>query len=135
MLSFSPYRTLSLYGTPGKIDEIKSIADKHGALIVEDITPYTDKLWMNLLIDCVPGDQGWNTFNYVVNKTHASADKVVLEKFTGDGYASEKVADCEYEVDGRFMTVKIRKADLGIGNDECHVDRRYRTLFETIYYG
>lgn len=25
-----------LYGTPGKIDEIKSICDKHGALIVED---------------------------------------------------------------------------------------------------
>ena len=25
-----------LYGTPGKIDEIKSIADKYGALIVED---------------------------------------------------------------------------------------------------
>jgi len=25
-----------LYGTPGKIDEIRSIADKHGALIVED---------------------------------------------------------------------------------------------------
>ena len=25
-----------LYGTPGKIDEIKSIADKHGALVVED---------------------------------------------------------------------------------------------------
>lgn len=25
-----------LYGTPGKIDEIKSIADRHGALIVED---------------------------------------------------------------------------------------------------
>lgn len=25
-----------LYGTPGKIDEIRTIADKHGALIVED---------------------------------------------------------------------------------------------------
>lgn len=25
-----------LYGTPGKIDEIKSICDKHGAIIVED---------------------------------------------------------------------------------------------------
>ena len=36
MLSFSPYRTLSLYGTPGKIDEIRRIADEHGALIVED---------------------------------------------------------------------------------------------------
>lgn len=25
-----------LYGTPGKIDEIRAIADEHGALIVED---------------------------------------------------------------------------------------------------
>lgn len=25
-----------LYGTPGKMEEIKKIADKHGALIVED---------------------------------------------------------------------------------------------------
>ena len=25
-----------LYGTPGKMDEIKAIADRHGALIVED---------------------------------------------------------------------------------------------------
>ena len=25
-----------LYGTPGKVDEIKSIADKHGAIIIED---------------------------------------------------------------------------------------------------
>ena len=28
--------TAHLYGTPGKIDEIRAIADKHGALIVED---------------------------------------------------------------------------------------------------
>ena len=88
----------------------------------DNITPYTDKLWMNLLIDCVTGEQGWNTFNYVVNKTPASASAAVLEKFTGDGYASEKVADCEYEVDGRFMTVKIRKADLGIDGGEFTVN-------------
>ena len=25
-----------LYGTPGKVDEIKAVADKHGAIIVED---------------------------------------------------------------------------------------------------
>ena len=25
-----------LYGTPGKIDEIKAVADKHGAKIIED---------------------------------------------------------------------------------------------------
>ncbi len=28
--------TAHLYGTPGKIDEIRAIADKHSALIVED---------------------------------------------------------------------------------------------------
>ena len=28
--------TAHLYGTPGKVDEIRTIADKHGALIVED---------------------------------------------------------------------------------------------------
>lgn len=28
--------TAHLYGTPGKIDEIRALADKHGALIVED---------------------------------------------------------------------------------------------------
>ena len=36
MLSFSPYRTLSLYGFPGKIGEIKAICEKHGALLIED---------------------------------------------------------------------------------------------------
>ena len=88
----------------------------------DDITPYTDKLWMNLLIDCDASNSGWNTFNYVVNKSPASASTVVLERFTGRGYESEKVADCEYEVEGRFMTVKIRKADLGIEGDRFTVN-------------
>ncbi len=80
----------------------------------EDITPYTDKLWMNLYLD-VTGDgalDGWNSFDYIVNKTAPSAETAVLEKFTGDGYATEKVADVTYQVDGRYMTVRIAKADL-----------------------
>ena len=85
----------------------------------ENITPYTDSLWMNLYIDTDQQKQGWNTFEFVVNKSAASADTLVLEKFTSDNsYASEKVADVEYKVDGRYMTVKIAKADLGLaGND------------------
>ena len=85
----------------------------------ENITPYTDKLWMNLYIDSDQSKQGWNTFEYVVNKTAASASTLVLEKFTAEGsYDSEKVADVEYKVDGRYMTVKIAKSDLGLsGND------------------
>ena len=39
-----------------------------------------------------------------------------LTKFTAanDYTKTEKVADVEYKVDGRYMTVKIAKADLGI---------------------
>ena len=84
----------------------------------ENITPYTDSLWMTLYIDSDGENQGWETFEYVVNKSAASADTVVLEKFTGNGYESTKVADCAYKVDGRYMTVKIAKSDLSLtGHD------------------
>lgn len=82
-----------------------------------DITPYTDDLWMTLYLDTDQSNQGWETFEYVINKSKASENTVVLEKFIGNGYDSEKVADCEYKVDGRFMTVKVKKSDLGLTND------------------
>lgn len=85
-----------------------------------DITPYTDALWMNLYIDTDPSNQGWNTFEFVVNKSPAGEKTLVLEKFTAenDYNATEKVADVAYTVDGRYMTVKIAKSDLGLaGND------------------
>jgi len=42
----------------------------------------------------------------------------VLEKFTGNGYDTEKVADVKYRVDGKTMAVEIPKSALGLeGND------------------
>ena len=87
-----------------------------------DITPYTDKLWMTLYIDSDQANQGWETFEYVINKSAASADTVVLEKFTGNGYESTKVADCSYTVDGRYMTVKVAKSDLGLSGDNYTIN-------------
>ena len=87
-----------------------------------DITPYTDKLWMTLYIDSDQANQGWETFEYVINKSVASADTVVLEKFTGNGYESTKVADCSYTVDGRYMTVKVAKSDLGLSGDNYTIN-------------
>ena len=87
-----------------------------------DITSYTDPLWMNQYIDCDGENAGWNTFDYVINKSAASADTVVRERFTGDGYASEKVADCAYTVDGRYMTVCVKKADIGLSGDDFTVN-------------
>ncbi len=97
----------------------------------ENITPYTDNLWMNLYIDCT-GDgalDGWNSFDYVLNKTAPTATTAVLEKFTGNGYASEKVTDAEYTVDGRYMTVKIAKSDLGLSGDDLSSPDDYTINF------
>ena len=87
-----------------------------------DITPYTDSLWMTLYIDSDQQNQGWETFEYVINKSAASADTVVLEKFTGNGYDSEKVADCAYTVDGRYMTIKVAKSDLALSGDDYTIN-------------
>ena len=88
----------------------------------DTITPYTDKLWMNLYIDSDQNNQGWESFDYILNKTAASDKTAVLERFTGNGYDSEKVADCEYVLDGHYLTVKVRKSDLGVSGDKYTVN-------------
>ena len=112
--------------TSGRNDIIGAQVARDGEYVwflvecAENITPYTDSLWMNLYIDSDQQNQGWNTFEFVLNKTAASATTLVLERFTAEGDYSktEKVADVEYKVDGRYMTVKISKSDLGLsGND------------------
>ena len=84
----------------------------------EAITPYTDALWMTLYIDSNQENHGWETFDFVVNKSAASAETLVLERFTGNGYDTEKVADVRYRVNGKTMMVEIPKSALGLsGND------------------
>ena len=88
----------------------------------DNITSPADALWMNLYIDCNQENQGWNTFDFVVK--NASEATMELQKFTAenDYTATEKVADVEYKVDGRYMTIKIAKSDLGITGDEYTVN-------------
>ncbi|MBQ7380064.1 MAG: hypothetical protein IJW70_10365 [Clostridia bacterium] len=80
----------------------------------EDITPYTDPLWMVLYLDTDQGNQGWETFDYVLNKTSPSATKATLEKFTGNGYETETVGEVDYTVDGKYMQVKVPKSMLDL---------------------
>ncbi len=80
----------------------------------EDITPYTDPLWMVLYIDSDQQNQGWETFDYVLNKTSPTATKAYLEKFTGNGYETEKVGEVDYTVDGKHMQVKVPKSMLNL---------------------
>ena len=76
------------------------------------ITPYTDALWMTLYIDCEEDVTGWNGYDYVVNKTAPSANHAVLERFTGDGYGSEKVAEIVYRVEGKRLMMAVPRMAL-----------------------
>ena len=80
----------------------------------EDITPYTDPLWMVLYIDSDQTNQGWETFDYVLNNTSPTADKATLEKFTGYDYETETVGEVEYTVSGKYMQVKVPKSMLNL---------------------
>ncbi len=51
---------------------------------------------MTLYIDSNQENQGWETFDYVINKSRATQNAVMLEKFTGNGYDTELVAECAY---------------------------------------
>ena len=123
------YGDLVYTETSGRNDIIGAQVARDGEFVyflvecAENITSYTDKLWMNLYIDTDQSKQGWNTFEFVVNKSAASEKTLVLEKFNTDGsYDTVKVADVEYKVDGRYMTVKIAKADLGLTGDEFTIN-------------
>ena len=122
------YGTLQYTETSGRNDIIGAQVARDDEFVyfnvecAADITPYTDKLWMTLYLDTDQGNQGWETFEYVINKSAASANTVVLEKFSGNGYDSVKVADCAYTVDGRYMTIKVAKSDLGLSGDDYTIN-------------
>ncbi len=80
----------------------------------ENISPYTDPLWMVLYIDSDQNNQGWESFDYVINKTAPTATTATLERFTGNGYETVKVADVSYTVDGRYMQIAVPKSALGL---------------------
>lgn len=88
----------------------------------EDITPYTDPLWMVLYIDSDQQNQGWETFDYVLNKTSPTATKAYLEKFTGNGYQTEQIGEVDYTVDGKYMQVKVPKSMLGLSGYDFTVN-------------
>lgn len=80
----------------------------------DNITPYTDKNWMNLYIDSDPDNTGWETFDYVIGKKPADKDQAYLQKFTGNGFEVIDVAAVSYKAEGNTLIIKAAKNDLGI---------------------
>ena len=87
------------------------------------ITPYTGKNWMQLYID-VSDDPGWETFDYVIGKKPYDSSSAYLQKFTGNGYGTKDVGKASYKLDGKHLTVAVKKADFGI------TERDYKICFK-----
>ncbi len=88
----------------------------------DDITPYTDPLWMVLYLDTDQQNQGWETFDFVLNKTSPAATKAVLERFTGNGYQTEKIGEVDYTVSGNYMQVKVPKSMLALSGHDYTIN-------------
>ena len=88
------------------------------------VTPYTDKNWMNLYIDCSDG-WGWESFDYVIGKKPAAANCVYLQSFTGNGYETADVCELQYTVSGDTLVIAVPKASIGISGEEYKIDFKW----------
>lgn len=82
------------------------------------ITPYTDNAWMRLLIDTDKTglSENWEGFEYIINRSGATADTVNIEKSTG-GWNFEKVGTAKYTVTGNKMYITVPLSALGLSKN------------------
>lgn len=92
---------------------------------VDDISPYTDNAWMRLFIN--PDRMyasGWEGYDYALNITPATADKLTLSKSVGF-WEWEDVATVDYKVEGNKMMVTVPKALIGL-NGVRNIDMEFK---------
>lgn len=84
-----------------------------------DITKPESTNWMNLFInsDC-KYDNGWYGYNYIINR-YQNGNAASIERFADGTWATEKVGDAEFSVNGKIMQIKVSKSLLNI-KDEFH---------------
>ena len=88
---------------------------------VSPITSYTGKKWMRLLIDTIDSEnnnstKNWEEFEYILNRTSASTNTMVLEKSKG-GWNWEKIGDIEYTINKNVLQLAIPRYFLGLTSD------------------
>ena len=103
---------------------------------VEDLTPYTDAYWMRLYIDMGQSDKNWENYEFILNKKNPDdATTATLERFTGDGFATEEVGKVTYSVKGNVLTVCIPKTMLGIAADALDFEFGFKWTDNTLEDG
>ncbi len=103
---------------------------------VEELTPYTDPYWMRLYIDMGESEKNWENYEFILNKANPKNETTAtLEKFTGDGFATEVVGEVTYAVKGNVLTVCIPKTMLGIPAEELDFSFGFKWTDNTLEDG
>ncbi len=87
----------------------------------DNISPYTDKAWMRILIDTDTSgvSPNWEGFEYIINRENADADSVKVEKSTG-GWSFENCGSAEYSVSDNCMSVTVPLSALGLDSENTN---------------
>ena len=103
---------------------------------VEELTPYTDAYWMRLYLDMGESDKNWENYEFILNKQNPKNENTAaLERFTGDGFATEVVGEVTYSVKGNVLTVCIPKTMLGIPTEQLDFEFGFKWTDNTLEDG
>ena len=80
-----------------------------------EISPCTDKQWMQLFLRVGEPKASWEGYNFAVNRTVSSSGSSTLEKCDG-GWKWSKVSDVKFAVKGSEMELSVPLASLGISD-------------------
>lgn len=85
------------------------------ASTVSDITPYTDRNWMMLLINTDGSSEtGWAGYDFIVNRKIHNITETIVEGNVGNHWDWKEVGVVQYAVAGNELEIAIPRAYLGL---------------------
>ena len=82
-------------------------------------------VWMRLLIDTTGAYDGWESFNFIVNRVSPADGKATVERFTGNGFETEPAGEADYKVTGRYLVLKIPCSLLGLAGTDGEIQFKW----------
>ena len=90
----------------------------------EDISPQTDENWMRLLLSVSGDGDGWEGYDYIVNRTSPVGNECTLERSDG-GWNWSYCDSVQMTLTGSKLSLKIPKASLGIVDNTFTIDFKW----------
>jgi len=91
-----------------------------------DMTPYTDKNWMMLLINADQNyNTGWYGYDYIINNKVIDGNKTELQKCTSSKKSWKTIGKLSYSVKGNQMEIAVPRRLLNMSGDKITFDFKW----------